>query len=200
MEPRGAVRTREQLFRAQVVGPEGLGLEVFRRLLEEVGVSVVGDDGPDVIVLVEPTPEHWAAVRDGGAPIVLVAGEEADHDAVVDSVLAGADAVLHCDSEPDVVFDVLTEVSRGGSILHPREMRTVAALARAAGAQPAVVLSRRESEILRTIAEGMAVKQTARHLGISPKTVENLQGRLFRKLGARNRAQAVTRAHALGLL
>ena len=44
------------------------------------------------------------------------------------------------------------------------------------------------------------MKQTARDLGIAPKTVENLQGRLFRKLGARNRAQAVARAHALGLL
>ena len=31
-------------------------------------------------------------------------------------------------------------------------------------------------------------------------TVENLQGRLFRKVKARNRAQAVARAHALGLL
>jgi DNA-binding CsgD family transcriptional regulator len=32
------------------------------------------------------------------------------------------------------------------------------------------------------------------------KTVENLQSRMFRKLGARNRAHAVTIAHRLGLL
>jgi hypothetical protein len=44
------------------------------------------------------------------------------------------------------------------------------------------------------------VKQTARALGISAKTVENLQSRLFRKLDVRNRAQAVSRAHALGML
>jgi DNA-binding CsgD family transcriptional regulator len=44
------------------------------------------------------------------------------------------------------------------------------------------------------------VKQTARTLGIAMKTVENLQSRMFRKLGARNRAHAVTIAHRLGLL
>ncbi|HET7722325.1 MAG TPA: LuxR C-terminal-related transcriptional regulator, partial [Acidimicrobiales bacterium] len=103
-------------------------------------------------------------------------------------------------SDPDTVLAVLSEVSRGGSVLEPAQMRLVAGLARAASAQPGVVLSRREREILASIAEGKAVKQTARDLGIAPKTVENLQGRLFRKLGARNRAQAVARAHALGLL
>ena len=49
-------------------------------------------------------------------------------------------------------------------------------------------------------AAGRSVKQTARHLGIAPKTVENLQSRMFRKLDVRNRAQAVAWAHAAGLL
>lgn len=194
---------------ARLVGPPGLAVEVFRNLLNSVGVVMVDhDDDPndlatsesDVVVLVEPTREQWAAVRETGVPIVLVQGEETDDAGVVELVLAGADAVLHCDSDPQTVLDVMTEVSRGGSVLGPTQVRAVAGVARAAGAQPGVMLSRREMEILLSITEGKAVKQTARDLGISPKTVENLQGRLFRKLGARNRAQAVARAHALGLL
>jgi LuxR family maltose regulon positive regulatory protein len=58
----------------------------------------------------------------------------------------------------------------------------------------------RELDVLLGIARGDSIKQTARALGISPKTVESLQTGLFRKLGVRNRAQAVTRAHALGLV
>jgi two-component system, NarL family, nitrate/nitrite response regulator NarL len=50
------------------------------------------------------------------------------------------------------------------------------------------------------MARGDTVRQTARSLGISVKTVENTQGRLFRKLGARNRAGALAVAHGLGLL
>jgi DNA-binding CsgD family transcriptional regulator len=55
-------------------------------------------------------------------------------------------------------------------------------------------------DIIQSITRGEVIKQTAIALGISAKTVENLQSRLFRKLGVRNRAQAVARAHSLGLI
>jgi DNA-binding NarL/FixJ family response regulator len=67
-------------------------------------------------------------------------------------------------------------------------------------AEPDVALTVRERDILESILEGDAIKQTARKLGITIKTVQNVQSRLFRKLDARNRAQAITRAHELGLL
>ncbi|MDQ4068203.1 MAG: response regulator transcription factor [Actinomycetota bacterium] len=154
----------------------------------------------DVLVLVEPQPEQWDAARSLNLPILLVLGQEAGDDEVVEAVLAGADAVIHADTAPDAAIRALEEVSQGGSILRPSQARIVARLARSAAARPEVVLTRRESEIVTSIAQGKAVKQTARDLGISAKTVENLQGRLFRKLGVRNRAQAVARAHGLGLL
>ncbi|MBE1488924.1 LuxR C-terminal-related transcriptional regulator [Plantactinospora soyae] len=61
-------------------------------------------------------------------------------------------------------------------------------------------LSSREADILRSIAMGHTVRQTARLLDIAEKTVENTQGRLFLKLGTRNRAGAIVAAYALGLL
>lgn len=189
----------------RVVGPAGLGIDVFCEVLRTRGVVVADvDDAPaqplDVLVLVEPEPEHWAAAGDLKLPIVLVLGDEAADAEVVEAVLAGADAVVDADTAADVVVRAVEEVSHGGSLLSPKHARIVAQLARSAAARPKVVLSRRECEIVASIAAGKAVKQTARDLGISAKTVENLQGRLFRKLGARNRAQAVVRAHRLGLL
>ena len=61
-----------------------------------------------------------------------------------------------------------------------------------------VVLTDRETQILVAIADGLSVKQTALQLGISPKTVENTQRPLFRKLGVRNRSQAVAKAIETG--
>jgi DNA-binding CsgD family transcriptional regulator len=156
-------------------------------------VRVLDPDGvparPDVMVLVAPEANDWDDARASGRPIVLVLGEEADEDEVVDAVLAGADAVLDCDDDPATVLRAVELVSEGGCVLEPTQIRAVARVARAAAARPGVVLSRRETQILLSISEGRAVKQTARDLGIAPKTVENLQGRLFRKLRARNRAQ-----------
>jgi DNA-binding CsgD family transcriptional regulator len=61
-------------------------------------------------------------------------------------------------------------------------------------------LTVRESQILRSIAAGDTVRQTARWLGITEKTVQNTQARLFRKFGCRNRAATLARAIDLGLL
>ncbi len=61
-------------------------------------------------------------------------------------------------------------------------------------------LTARESDIIASVGRGHSIRQTARSLGISPKTVENIQTRLFRKLGVRNRTEAFAVVDALGLL
>lgn len=61
-------------------------------------------------------------------------------------------------------------------------------------------LTARELDILRSIARGDTVRQTARLLAIAEKTVESLKARLFLKLGTHNRAGAIRAAYALGLL
>lgn len=60
-------------------------------------------------------------------------------------------------------------------------------------------LTAREREILALVARGMAAKQVARHLGISPKTVEQHKTRMFSKLGVPNQAAAVCVALVAGL-
>lgn len=52
-------------------------------------------------------------------------------------------------------------------------------------------LSTRENQVLRLAAKGMAGKQIARVLGISPKTVEQHKTRAFKRLGVPNQAAAV---------
>jgi DNA-binding CsgD family transcriptional regulator len=53
------------------------------------------------------------------------------------------------------------------------------------------VLTAREREVLSLIAKGLAGKQTASLLGISPKTVEQHKTRIYGKLGVANQAEAV---------
>jgi DNA-binding NarL/FixJ family response regulator len=58
-------------------------------------------------------------------------------------------------------------------------------------------LTDREREVLALVARGLAGKQVARQLGISPKTVEQHKSRIFSKLGVSNQTAAVSLA--LGL-
>lgn len=53
------------------------------------------------------------------------------------------------------------------------------------------LLTRRETQILRRIADGMSSLEAATSLGISARTVENHKQRIFAKLGVQSQAHAV---------
>jgi DNA-binding CsgD family transcriptional regulator len=76
-----------------------------------------------------------------------------------------------------------------------------AALAPNAGGvwpRSAGLLTRRQKEVLALISRGLAAKQVARHLGISPKTVERHKTQIFAKLGVSNQTAAVHSALTKG--
>jgi two-component system response regulator DesR len=62
------------------------------------------------------------------------------------------------------------------------------------------LLTERESEILPLIAQGATNREIAAAVFLSPHTVKEHTSALYRKLGARNRADAVQRAQRLDLL
>jgi DNA-binding CsgD family transcriptional regulator/pimeloyl-ACP methyl ester carboxylesterase len=71
----------------------------------------------------------------------------------------------------------------------------------AAASSPAAVtpLSPRELEVLRLLAAGESNRQIAHQLGLSPHTVERHVANLYRKIGARGRADATAYALRSGL-
>lgn len=192
-----------------VLGRRGLTRDVVRHALDDAGLSVLDLDAlaadpemPIVAVLVNPAESDWDAALGVKARIVVVNDREISPSVSVDALARGADAVVERDGELPDVLAVIKAVAAGGAVVSPSQAREVVDRLRhgpglSAGA---LALTRREMEILQSIDRGHVVKQTARTLEISEKTVQNLQSRLFRKLGARNRAQAVARAHELGLL
>jgi DNA-binding NarL/FixJ family response regulator len=61
-------------------------------------------------------------------------------------------------------------------------------------------LSARESEVLRLLAEGLGVAAIARQLFVSESTAKTHISKIYDKLGAANRAQAIMIAMRSGLL
>jgi two-component system response regulator DesR len=60
-------------------------------------------------------------------------------------------------------------------------------------------LSDRERQVLTLISTGATNNEIAEQLFLSPHTVKEHASALYRKLGVRNRAEAVQRGHRLGL-
>ena len=67
-------------------------------------------------------------------------------------------------------------------------------------AQAALGISDRELAVLAEIAAGHSNKEIAARLHVSPNTVKTHVARLFEKLGARRRTDALRRARELGLV
>ena len=174
-----------------VHGPNQLTIDIVEGVIADVGTG-----RQPVTVLVDPDVEHWDAI-DGHA-LVVVLSKPSD-DAVVSAIRRGADAVVDADDVVEVLPKAIAAVGRGRVALTADQARLVVEALRRCG-DGRLQLTRRENDIVGSIVLGDSVKQTALRLGVAVKTVENLQGRLFRKLQVRNRAQAVARVHALGLL
>lgn len=66
--------------------------------------------------------------------------------------------------------------------------------------QESLGISEREMEVLRELAAGHSNKEIARRLDVSPNTVKTHVARVFEKLGANRRTEAIRRARELGLL
>lgn len=193
--------------RVQIVGPAGLARELVSLLLDaelslEDGGTSQPAEAPVLVVVVDPEPEDWDLALAVGPPLVLVTGRRLDPAEAARAVLRGVGAVVHAASPPEKLLEAVRVVIAGGTLLDPHEAHALVLAARdprrSGAGEP--LLTSRERQILTSIERGEAVKQTAVALGISAKTVENLQGRLFCKLGVRSRAQALARAHDLGLL
>ena len=193
----------------KVLGEAGVLREVVSHVLAAGGLPTAASDpvAPDRVrrltVLVDPGFADWEAAKADGARILLFTTPALDEEAVMEAVVRGADAVLHGDSAPDEMLRAALVVAEGGTALSPDRVRALADLLRGCerpGHSLVRRLTPREVDILTSIDRGESVKQTARAIGISTKTVENLQTRMFRKLGVRNRAQAIMRAHSAGLV
>jgi DNA-binding NarL/FixJ family response regulator len=158
---------------------------------------------PAVAVLADPEPEQWEAVDDIDVPVLLVRSEPMSRADAVAALGRGVAGVIDADRLEQNLVPALTLTASGHLTVSWAMADGLVAEIRARMGEPDAarpVLTPRERDILHSIASGDTVRQTARTLGIAQKTVENIQARLFRKLGVRNRAGAVASAHSLGLL
>ncbi len=74
------------------------------------------------------------------------------------------------------------------------------ALTRKQDTRTRYVLSPREAEVLRLLGGGLSIPAIARELYVSPSTAKTYVARIYEKLGASNRAQAIMCALASGLI
>jgi DNA-binding NarL/FixJ family response regulator len=96
------------------------------------------------------------------------------------------------------LFDRLGAPNRAAAVHAARRLGVLSDSPRTG--ELAAPISPRERDVLAAFARGATNRTAARTLGLSPHTVKQHASSIYRKLGVRNRAEAVHRADELGLL
>jgi len=125
---------------------------------------------------------------------VLFLTSFADDDAVLATILAGADGFLLKEVSSEQLIDAVKTVASGQSILDPavtqRVLTKVKSLSAPAQQEKREPLSPQEERVLALVAEGKTNKEIAVSLNLSDKTVGHYLENIFQKLHVTRRAQA----------
>jgi DNA-binding NarL/FixJ family response regulator len=132
--------------------------------------------------------------------VILTINE--DPDLAADAVRAGASCYLLKNSAASELLQAIDEAIRGRSYITPLVAKgLVDALARgpAEAAEP-TLSSSRQREVLQLLAEGRTMKQIARILKITPRTVAFHKYGMMKQLGVHSTAELVKAALKLGVV
>jgi DNA-binding NarL/FixJ family response regulator len=178
---------------------ERAGFEVVEAADADEALDAVAARDPDLVLLDVRLPrvsgyELYRMLREligESVPILFVSGDRTEAYDRVAGLLLGADDYVVKPFEPD---ELLARIRR--SVRQRSEPDAPAPSQRYA----TEVLTPRENEVLRLLAQGNSSAEIAQQLVISPRTVGTHVQHILAKLGVENRTQATAHAFRAGLV
>ncbi|MGQ9480364.1 response regulator [Chloroflexus sp.] len=190
----------------EVVGQAGNGREAL---------DLVASLDPDVVLMdvMMPVMDGVEATRKlaerGPRPAVIMLTTFHDDERVLQSIAAGARGYLLKDVDHRVLADSIRTVAGGGALIHPQitaqllprlaRLASTPATTSSSPSDVASILTPRERDILRLLAQGYTNQEIGEQLALSVGTVKNHLSVIFAKLAVRDRTQAAlwAREHLL---
>jgi two-component system nitrate/nitrite response regulator NarL len=187
----GVVRAMKESGRIQVVAEVGDGRAALAAIREHAPAVALLDyrmpelDGLDVVA---------AVTRDALPTHVLLLSATEDPATVYEALAAGAAGYLTKESDRDEIVAAVISCAKGAGYVPTGVASGLANEVRQRARGDATLLSPREAEIIKLIADGLSVPDIAGRLHLAPTTVRTHVQHLYEKLGVSDRAAAVAEA------
>lgn len=169
--------------------------------------SLIAEHQPDVAVLDIQMPEasgievtRWVRANHPQVGVLVLTAYE-DDPYVMAVLQAGANGYVLKTAQPVEIIQAVRDVHEGKSALDPVIAgKLIARLAGQRAGPRYEPLTEREMEVLQLAAQGYTNKAVGIQLGISDRTVQGHLAKIYAKLEASSRTEAVMRAVSLGWL
>jgi two-component system nitrate/nitrite response regulator NarL len=189
-----AIQSRPEFRLAGVTGDGHEALTEIRELTPSVALldnQLPSLAGIDILRAVQ---------RDSVPTRVIILSADDSGALVYEAVQLGAAGFLTKVATLNEICDAVAAVARGGTVLAPEVQSGLMGQVRSQSQNDTPVLSERESEVLRLIADGLSAPEIGTRLYISSSTVKTHVRKVFEKLGVSDRAAAVAEGMRRGLL
>ena len=123
-----------------------------------------------------------------------------EKETIFSALRAGASGYVLKGSTPRELVEALYTLQNGGAPMSPKIARAVIQEFQSAVPNEQYLLSPREKEILRSIEKGLTYKEIAKTFNISPHTVHTHIKKIYEKLQATSRQQALQKAKKKGII
>jgi len=128
---------------------------------------------------------------------ILILTMYTDPTTVTQAIKAGANGYLSKGASREAVERAIKDVLAGRSVLDPNVTKGV--FGRLGDRDPSA-LSERELELLQALSHGKSTREVAEEVHLAEETVKTYLKQIFRKLGVRDRTEAVAEAFRRGLV
>ena len=183
----------------QIIAEAGDGAEALRLIrAHQPQVAVLDIQMPGMTGI-----ELTRVIRSERLPVGVLILTAFDDDPYVQAVLqAGANGYVLKTADAQDLIDAVKAVNEGRSVLDPTIAQKLLARMRrpAHDPDPGASLTEREIAVLRLAAKGYTNKAIGAQLDISDRTVQGHLAKVYDKLHAASRTEAVMRAVSLGLV
>ena len=187
----GVVRAMKETGRIQVLAEVGDGRAALEAIREhKPAVALLDYRMPELDGLAVVT----AVARDELDTRVLLLSATEDPATVYEALSAGAAGYLTKESDRIEIVAAVISCANGGGYVPPAMAGGLANELRQRARGDATLLSPREAEVIKLIAQGHSVPDIAKQLHLAPTTVRTHVQRLYEKLGVSDRGAAVAEA------
>ncbi|MCA9118954.1 MAG: response regulator transcription factor [Planctomycetaceae bacterium] len=168
--------------------------------------QLLDESGPiDLLILgIEPPGTTGLGVIErlkasGQRPVILIYAARTSSELIAKAIADGVGGLLTHDATHETFLQSCRSVASGETLWSREDLRRAGSVGRLTDSGTDVQLTRRESEVIVKMVEGLTNKQIAQSLEISYETVKEHVQHILRKLGVTDRTQAAVWAVRHGL-